>query len=155
MSRHLSALMPGISEAFTETRLNDLVSEVDVTKYQHGAWSRDDHPAMRLPGACSGQRTWQHAVPSQKGALKFGGPLIRPGPSRPQLPMIGTNCSAGTTRLKKSSIGTKIKICWVESNLTTGMKKCSIGTNYYIRTNGGKCFIATSRRERKKSKIVP
>jgi hypothetical protein len=30
MLRHLL----GISEAFTEIRLNDLVSEVDVTKYQ-------------------------------------------------------------------------------------------------------------------------
>jgi len=30
--------MPGIFEAFTETRLNDPVAEVDVTKYQqyHG-----------------------------------------------------------------------------------------------------------------------
>ena len=26
--------MPGISEAFAETRLNDPISEVDVTKYQ-------------------------------------------------------------------------------------------------------------------------
>jgi hypothetical protein len=34
MSRHLLALMLGISEAFTETRLNNPVSEVDVMKYQ-------------------------------------------------------------------------------------------------------------------------
>ena len=30
----LLAPMPGISEAFTGTRLNDPLSEVDVTKYQ-------------------------------------------------------------------------------------------------------------------------
>ena len=34
MSRHLLAPMLGISEAFTEIRLNDPVSEVDITKYQ-------------------------------------------------------------------------------------------------------------------------
>ena len=34
MSRHLLALMLGISEAFTETRLNNPVSKVDVMKYQ-------------------------------------------------------------------------------------------------------------------------
>jgi len=34
MSRHLLVPMPGISEAFAETRLNDPISEVDVMKYQ-------------------------------------------------------------------------------------------------------------------------
>jgi hypothetical protein len=34
MSRHLLAPMPGIFDAFTGTRLNDPVSEVDITKYQ-------------------------------------------------------------------------------------------------------------------------
>ena len=34
MSRHLLAPMPSISEVFTETRLNDPISEVYITKYQ-------------------------------------------------------------------------------------------------------------------------
>jgi hypothetical protein len=34
MSRHLLAPMLGISEAFIETKLKNLVSEVDISKYQ-------------------------------------------------------------------------------------------------------------------------
>ena len=70
MSRHLLAPMLGISEAFTETSLNDPVSKVDITKYQQWPdlqWAGPD-PAIAMHRRAERQG-WQRGMAGWQGGL--------------------------------------------------------------------------------------